>query len=297
MARTACDLGAARHFALLAVSRVAIVTCAGANDPDNPRLFAALTDLEVSADLVVWDDDAVRWDDYDLVVLRSTWDYPSRRAEFLKWASSRARLENPLSVIEYNSDKHYLSDLEAHGLAIIPSHFCAVGETPGFPVGDFVVKPCVGAGSLNVERYRESEVDAATRHVQELHGKGRDVLIQPYIHSVDTIGERGLIFIDGTFSHAMSKGAMLNVAQDARDFLFRREQMSSALAEADAILYATEVLSTMGLSDLLYARVDLVATIRGWLVMELELVEPSLYLTFDNEAATKLASGIAKRLG
>jgi glutathione synthase/RimK-type ligase-like ATP-grasp enzyme len=278
------------------VSRVAIVTCTGADDPDNPRLFAALDDLDLSADLVVWDDDAVRWDDYDLAVIRSTWDYPPRRAEFLEWASSRAHLENPRAIIEYSSDKHYLADLEAHGLGIIPSHFCAVGETPEFPVGDFVVKPCVGAGSLRVERYREDEVEAARRHVHVLHGEGRDVLVQPYIHSVDTIGERGMIFIDGKFSHAMTKGAMLNVAQNDRDFLFRREQMSSALAEADAILYATEVLDTLGLSDLLYARVDLVATIRGWLVMELELVEASLYLTYDDEAAKKLASGIAARL-
>jgi hypothetical protein len=89
---------------------------------------------------------------------------------------------------------------------------------------------------------------------------------------------------------------MLNVAQNDRDFLYRREQMSAALAEADAIVYATEVLDTMGLSNLLYARVDLVATIRGWLVMELELVEPSLYLTYDGEAATKLASAIKERL-
>jgi glutathione synthase/RimK-type ligase-like ATP-grasp enzyme len=281
------------------VSRVAIVTSKGADDPDNPRLFAALSVLDLSADLVVWDDDAVRWEDYDLVVVRSTWDYPPRRAEFLEWASARAHLENPLAIIDYSSDKHYLADLEAHGLSIIPSRFCAVGESPDFDFGDlvdFVVKPCVGAGSFNVVRYRADEVAAATRHVQGLHGEGRDVLVQPYIHSVDTIGERALIFIDGTFSHAMSKGAMLNVAQNDRDFLYRREQMSSALAEADAILYATEVLSTMGLSDLLYARVDLVATIRGWLVMELELVEPSLYLTYNDEAASKLASAIAERL-
>jgi glutathione synthase/RimK-type ligase-like ATP-grasp enzyme len=281
------------------VSRIAIVTSKGADDPDNPRLFAALSELDLSADLVVWDDHAVRWDDYDLVVIRSTWDYPSRRAEFLEWASARARLENPLPIIDYSSDKHYLADLEAHGLGIIPSRFCAIGESPDFDFGDlvdFVVKPCVGAGSLNVVRYRADEVGAATRHVEALHGEGRDVLIQPYIHSVDTIGERGLIFIDGEFSHAMAKGAMLNVAQNDRDFLYRREQMSAALAEADAIVYATEVLDTMGLSNLLYARVDLVATIRGWLVMELELVEPSLYLTYDDSAASALASGIAKRL-
>jgi glutathione synthase/RimK-type ligase-like ATP-grasp enzyme len=278
------------------VNRVAIVTSKGADDPDNPRLFAALSDQHMSADLVVWDDETVRWDDYDLVVLRSTWDYPSRRAEFVQWAGAVAHLENPLAIIEYSSDKHYLADLDAHGLGIIPSHFCAVGEAPRFFVGDFVVKPCVGAGSLNVVRYREDDVVTARRHVEALHREGRDVLIQPYIHSVDTIGERGLIFIDGAFSHAMTKGAMLNVAQSDRDFLYRREQMSSALAEADAILYAEEVLATMGLSNLLYARVDLVATIRGWLVMELELVEPSLYLTYDDEAAGKLATGIAKRL-
>jgi glutathione synthase/RimK-type ligase-like ATP-grasp enzyme len=281
------------------VSRAAVVTCAGADDPDNELLFAALSDLEVSADLVIWDDDAVRWNDYDLVVLRSTWDYPSRRRDFLAWARSIAHLQNPVAIVEYSSDKHYLVDLEFHGLRIIPSRFCAVGETPDFDFGDlvdFVVKPCVGAGSLHVERYRASDVAAAKRHVEELHAAGRDVLIQPYIHSVDTLGERALIFIDGAYSHAMRKGAMLNVAQDDRDFLFRREQMSPVLGEADAIAFATEVLTTMGLDDLLYARVDLVATIRGWLVMELELVEPSLYLRSDDSAASALAAGIAKRL-
>jgi glutathione synthase/RimK-type ligase-like ATP-grasp enzyme len=282
------------------VSRVAIVTCEGADDPDNPRLFAALGDLEVPADLVIWDDETVRWDEYDLVVIRSTWDYPSRRSDFLEWSRSIAHLENPGAIVGYSSDKHYLADLEAHGLGIIPSRFCAVGESPDFDFGDlvdFVVKPCVGAGSLNVARYRASDLDAATRHVEELHAASRDVLIQPYIHSVDTLGERALIFIDGTYSHAMRKGAMLDAAQDERDFLYRRELMSGALGEADAVAYATEVLTTMGMDNLLYARVDLVATIKGWLVMELELVEPSLYLTYDDSAASALAAGIAKRLG
>jgi glutathione synthase/RimK-type ligase-like ATP-grasp enzyme len=282
------------------VSRVAIVTSKGVDDPDNPRLFAALGDLELSADLVVWDDDSVAWDDYDLAVIRSTWDYSARRAEFLDWARARSRLENPLTVIEYSSDKHYLADLEARGLGVIPSRFCAVGETPDFhfgDLGDFVVKPCVGAGSRQVARYRPEETDAASRHVAALHDEGRDALLQPYVHSVDTLGERAVIFIDGKFSHAMTKGAMLNVAPEDRDFLFRRKQMSLAKAEADAVHCASEVLSTLGLSDLLYARVDLVATVAGWLVMELELVEPALYVTYDDLAAGKLAAAIARRLG
>lgn len=282
------------------MSRVAIVTSKGAQDPDNPRLFAALEALDLPGDLVVWDDDTVHWDEYDLTVIRSTWDYPSRREEFLAWARVRGRLENPFAIVEYSSDKHYLADLEAHGLRVIPSRYCAVGESPDFYFGDrvdFVVKPCVGAGSLQVVRYGSDEVEAARRHVAALHGEGRDVLLQPYIHSVDTLGERALIFIDGAFSHAMTKGAMLNVAQSDRDFLFRREQMTLAEAEAEAVSYAREVLSTMGLSDLLYARVDLVATVQGWLVMELELVEPSLYLSYHEEAAEKLAAAIATRLG
>ena len=75
------------------MSRVAIVTSKGVDDPDNPHLFAALADLDLSADLVVWDDDGVAWADYDLVVIRSTWDYSARRAEFLAWARDRSRLE------------------------------------------------------------------------------------------------------------------------------------------------------------------------------------------------------------
>jgi glutathione synthase/RimK-type ligase-like ATP-grasp enzyme len=278
------------------VSRVAIVTCKGADDPDNPALFAALAAADLEAALVDWDDPTIHWNEFDLVVVRSTWDYPSRREEFLDWTRSMPNIVNPTDVIEYSSDKHYLADLEARGLRIIPSHFCDVGEEPEFFDVDFVVKPCVGAGSLHVERYRPDETTRARQHVAALHAEGRDALIQPYINSVDTHGERAIIFVDGSYSHAMTKGAMLNVPATERDFLYRREQMSLAEGEADAIEYAAEVLSTLGYSTLLYARVDLVATIRSWLVMELELVEPSLFLPFHEPAAHALAVGIKRRL-
>ncbi len=277
------------------MSRVAIVTCEGADDPDNPTLFRALEHAEVDASLVRWDDPSVRWDDFDLVVVRSTWDYPSRRDDFLAWTRSVPNILNPPEVIEYSSDKHYLADLESRGLRIIPSHFCNVGQDPEFFDVDFVVKPCVGAGSRHVERYRPDEVARARDHVEALHEAGHDVLIQPYINSVDTLGERALIFVDGAYAHAMTKAALLHVPASERDFRFRRKQMSLAHGEAEAIAYATQVLATLGYSDLLYARVDLVATIRGWLVMELELVEPALFLTFNEPASNALAAGIARR--
>ncbi|MGC2176166.1 MAG: hypothetical protein WA614_11965 [Acidimicrobiales bacterium] len=278
------------------MSRVAIVTCEGADDPDNPTLFAALDESAIDAALVNWDDKSIDWTEFDLVVVRSTWDYPRRRDEFLAWARAVPNLLNPPDVIEYSSDKHYLADLEMRGLRIIPSHFCDVGHEPDFFDVNFVVKPCVGAGSLHVERYRADETARAREHIAALHAEGRDALIQPYINSVDTIGERAIIVVDGAYSHAMTKGPLLNVPQTERDFLYRREQMSFAEGEADAVAFAIEVLATLGYSSLLYARVDLVATIQGWLVMELELVEPSLFSSFHEAAARSLARGIKRRL-
>jgi glutathione synthase/RimK-type ligase-like ATP-grasp enzyme len=258
--------------------------------------MAALEAGGVEATLAVWDDSSVNWDEFALVVIRSTWDYATRRDEFLAWARSIHHLFNPYGVIEYTTDKHYLRDLEAHGLRIVPSHFCDVGAKPAFFDGDFVVKPCIGAGSMDASRYTEHDHDKAARHVADLHAKGRDALIQPYVEAVDVEGERALIFIDGAFSHAMTKGAMLNVSQLDRSKLFRLEQMSLAQPEPDAVRFAQAVLSAKGFSHLLYARVDLVRMDEGWAVMELELAEPSLFLTYDDQAANKLTQAIATRL-
>jgi glutathione synthase/RimK-type ligase-like ATP-grasp enzyme len=279
------------------VSRVAIATCLGVDvDRDSPILLDALTSAGVRAELAVWDDPSVVWNNFELVVIRSTWDYAARRKEFLTWARTVKHLVNPYGVVEYSSDKHYLVDLEAHGLKIIPSHFCDVGKKPRFFHADFVVKPCVGAGSMDAVRYHDDEHDEARAHVEALHAQGRDVLIQPYVDSVDTLGERALIFIDGAFSHAMIKGAMLNVNQLDRNQLFRLDQMAPAIAEPDAVAVGESVLAAKGFSHLLYARVDLVRIDEHWAIMELELVEPSLFLTYDEGAATRLALAIAKRL-
>jgi glutathione synthase/RimK-type ligase-like ATP-grasp enzyme len=279
------------------VSRVAIATCHGVDvDPDSPTLLAALSAVGVKGELAVWDDPSVDWSHFDAVVIRSTWDYWSGRAEFLAWAKSIKHLFNPYPIIEYSTDKHYLADLEKHGLRIIPSHFCDRGKKPRFFDHDFVVKPCVGAGSRDADRYRADQHDEARRHVETLHAKGLDAVLQPYVDSVDTDGERAMIFIDGAFSHAMTKLAMLNVTQLDRNNLYREEQIFADDAEPDAVAYAEHVLEVKGFSHLLYARVDLVRLGSEWAIMELELVEPSLYLRDDEHAASKLATAIAKRL-
>jgi len=279
------------------VIRVAVATCRGEDvDPDSPLLLAALGERGMRAELCVWDDPSVDWEAFDLTVVRSTWDYAARRAEFLDWARGVPRLHNPYGVIEYSSDKHYLSDVEARGHRVVASVFCDVGEDPTFPEGAFVVKPCVGAGSMDAERYGPGEYEAALQHVRALHDKGRDALIQPYVHSVDEVGERALVFIDGRFSHAMTKGAMLNVTSLDRNALYRREQMSLAQAEPDAVAYARAVFAEAPFTGLLYGRVDLVRLDSGWALMELELVEPSLFLGYDESAAGALADAIRRRI-
>ena len=266
-------------------------------DPDSPLLLAALREVGLDAALCAWDDPAVDWGVYDLVVVRSTWDYAPRRGVFLAWAQRLARVDNPYPVLAYSSDKHYLVDLAARSHCVVPSHFCDVGEVPELPEGDFVVKPCVGAGSIDAERYSPHQHEAALAHVARLHARGADALVQPYVASVDERGERALIFIDGEFSHAMTKAAMLNVAPAARDVAFRRRQMSLADGEIEAVALARAVLEETGFSSLLYARVDVVHTEEGWAVMELELVEPNLFLGYAPGAAGRLARAVASRVG
>ncbi len=275
------------------MSVVAVATSSSVHDPDAPTLLEALGRRGIEAQLVAWDAPG-SFDRYDLVVIRSTWDYVARREDFLAWARSIEHLANPYWAVEYSSDKHYLADLAARGHRVVETVFCDVGDEPRFGEGDVVVKPAVGAGSGDAARYRAHEHDAARRHVEALHREGRDALIQPYVSSVDTRGERAVIVIDGQVTHAMTKAAMLNVEESVRTPQFRREQMSRADLEPEVRDYVEDLLGDERFSDLLYARVDLVATDAGWALMELELVEPNLFLTYDETAADRLASAIAR---
>jgi hypothetical protein len=282
------------------VRRIAIATSLSDDvnlDPDAELLLDALIDVGIEGSMCVWDDPLIHWNDFELTVIRSTRDYTRDREGFLAWARGIERLLNPYPIIEYSTDKHYLSDLERRSHRIVPSTFYDVGEEPVFPNSGFVVKPTVGAGSIDADKYTRDDHEDALAHVRRLHAGGRDAMVQPYVASVDDVGERALVFIDGNFSHSMTKGAMLNTDADDRDALFRRGQMSVAAAEADAVAFAEAVLSEEPFQGILYARVDLVKMAEGWAIMELEMVEPSLFLVYDNRAPRRLAAAISARLG
>jgi glutathione synthase/RimK-type ligase-like ATP-grasp enzyme len=285
---------------------VVLATCADlpAGDDDSQLLVGALAARGVPTRWEVWDDPAAVWTD-GLVVLRSTWDYTRKRDEFVAWAQGVPRLQNPADVVAWNSDKTYLRDLAAAGLPVVPTTFVAPGESAPLPVlGEFVVKPSVGAGSRGAARFAGDAVEAAHAHVGALHDAGRVVLVQPYVSDVDNAGETALVYIDGEFSHAVRKGALLppeaahplDRAVVAQTFLLERiEPREPSVAElalgADVMQALRERLG----ADLLYARVDLLPTPAGPVVIELELIEPSMFLDADPGAADRLAAAIAAR--
>jgi hypothetical protein len=278
-------------------ARVALATCSEFSqlEPDDFPLLRELRLRGVEAEPAVWDA-GLDWTSYELVVLRSTWDYPARREQFLDWTRRVPRLLNAAEVVEWNTDKRYLAELP-HA---VPTEFLEPGDPFNAPAGEYVVKPAVSAGSRDTARYGPHQHAAAEAHVAALHAHGRTVMVQPYLASVDSAGETALMFFSGRYSHAIRKGQMLQPGTSAAsDELFVEENISPRDPATDERAIAEEILDSLHWprGELLYARVDLIRDERSTpQLVELELTEPSLFFTHDDEAAPRLAGEIVKRL-
>ena len=290
---------------------IAIVTARAARelDEDLPPLLGALASRRLRAEVVDWDDASVPWQRFTLALLRSPWDYTQRLPEFLAWcarAAQSTRLYNPLEVVRWNVDKHYLGELAQLGLAVVPSHFIEPGQSVAVALRDFldrhaerelVVKPCVGAGSRDAQRHGREELAAITTHIERLLAARRSVLLQPYLERVDAQGETALIHFDGTFSHAIGKAALLQRGSAPTRALFAPEKIERRVPEADERALATRVLSGLPFAPPLYARVDLIRDAAGApCVLELELTEPSLFFGYASGAAERFVTALAARL-
>ena len=282
-----------------AAARVALVTCAELPDldPDDRLLAEALTARGVQVEAAVWDA-AVDWSACDLALLRSPWDYAQRLAEFLAWARGVPRLVNPAEVVEWNTDKRYLETLAAAGVPVVPTTWVtAPGTWRPADTGELVVKPVVGAGSIDSGRYDlavPAERDLAVAHVTRLVSAGRPVMVQPYLAAIDTDGETALLYFDGTFSHAIRKGPMLTGPDEPVEGLYKPEEISTREPTPEQLAVAGKVLAALPFPVPLYARVDLVPGPDGEpVLLELELTEPSLFLAHADGAAERLAALIA----
>jgi glutathione synthase/RimK-type ligase-like ATP-grasp enzyme len=288
--------------------KVALATCTELPhlDGDEVHLTKALEAKGIEHIIAPWDGPDAPFVDADLAVIRSTWDYTQRVDEFVAWAArielamkaKRRELLNPASVVRWNTHKRYLAELAKEGVAIVPTFVVDKGTKVDLKLlltehawtNGAVVKPCVSAGSRDTVRVNALEIDEA-QALLDRELPARDMMVQPYVTGIEA-GEVSLIFIDGALSHAVNK---IPKGDDFRSQPEFGSNVSAVEASGEMRMRARDILRTVG-GKLLYARVDFVKGDDGkpWL-MELELVEPSLYLAWDEHAATKLAEAIAKR--
>ena len=250
-------------------------------DGDDAGLIEALRLRGLHARWMSWDDPQT--EDADLVILRATWDYAERRDEFLAWTTRVRNLLNAPQVVAWNSDKRYLDDLAAAGVPTLPSYFFAPGEKVRLPKGELVVKPAIGAGSIDTRRFTDRS--AARDHAAALQDSGRTALVQPYDARVEA-GETALVFLGGEQSHAFTKGPMLPPEGELPGLddsgTFAEEKLTPADPDFEmwdvghAALEAAARHLGLTAADLLYARVDLIGGADDPLLLELELIEPSL---------------------
>jgi glutathione synthase/RimK-type ligase-like ATP-grasp enzyme len=267
-------------------------------DTDEPLALAALAETGVRVEVVDWDDPRAAWGSFDRAVIRSTWDYPQRLPQFAAWldrVAAATDLRNPPAVVRWNLDKHYLAELSDAGVPTIPTAFVEPGGVAEL-AGDVVVKPAVGAGSRDVGAYRADQHDLAREHVRRLHARGEPVLVQPQVRSVAQDGEWGLVFFGGRFSHAANKRVELAPAGSVEE-LYVAEALTAHTAEPAQLAAAQGAVDVVAerFGTPAYARVDLVRDDDGggYRVLEVELVEPSLFLPqADPGAAARLAAAL-----
>ena len=268
--------------------------------PENALLVAELSALGVTAEVQPWDE-PLDWAAYGLAVVRTTWDYWDRRDEFTTWALAVGRLtalRNPAEVLVWNSHKGYLADLRAAGVPVVPTRLVSRGASDRelasalAPFGDaeVVIKPAVSAGARGT--LRGSATDGASAlHLAQLVRNG-DALVQPFAESILTNGETSLIFIDGTPSHAVRKvpaSGEYRIHEHHGGSVQPHTPSAAELATARAALTAAPAATS-------YARVDLVQLPEGPAVMELELIEPELFLPHAPAAAARYAAHLAALL-
>jgi len=279
---------------------------------DLEPLLAEFARRGVRAEAVVWHDLGVDWAVFDLIVMRSPWDYSLRTAEFLAWLDSldASRVLNPPALIRWDFDKRYLLDLEAHGVSIVPTIVAstlaevrAAAEKIG---GRIVIKPNIGAGSWGAH-LTSADDPKLDEYANDVLDSGKLVLVEPEVPEITAGGERGLLFFDGEYSHAITKGRIL--ADDGGYFggeyteditpatptdaeVDMAARCSRAIAEiAEERGFASDDATTP-----LYARYDIVTGATGPMIIEAELFEPSYYVETAPGSVERVVDAMVRRL-
>jgi hypothetical protein len=268
---------------------------------EDDQLFARALELRgarVSA--AVWDDSAAACSSAAAVVIRSTWDYHLRRADFLAWidrVSDATTLHNDARVVRWNSHKRYLAAIAERGVPVIDTVFADAhtsldlrGVARAYGWTDIVVKPAVSASAHETRRFDVNERAEGQAHLDRLLAT-RDVMIQPHLSALAEQGELSLLFARGRFTHAVRRRSAL-VDGHVMPKSAAADAPAGAVRLAERVLEAAAALTGVEPNDLLYSRVDLAPAEGGYLLLELELIEPSLFLLHAPNVAERFADAL-----
>lgn len=293
------------------MKRVALVTShEHPNLPVDERLAVpALQDVGIAAKAAIWSDPSVDWASFDAVVFRSCWDYYLEPARFIAWLDRLRALAvpvfNPLKIVEWNIRKTYLLELnQFEGVDIVPTELVQVDDPRtlvqvardrGWPSA--VVKPVLSAAGYETFRFSvDGAADEAERSLARIRSRGMAAMVQPFLPEILEEGERSLIFFGGLYSHGVLKRAAqgeFRVQNEHGGTIEAVNPPRAWAAHAEGIVRAA-ARRTGQLP--LYARVDLVPVDGKPLLMELEMIEPSLYFGWSEDAPRRFARSLAERL-
>jgi hypothetical protein len=300
------------------MARIALISTnpesVGHDDTDLIPLRAALERVGFEVAVPSWRDPAVDCSGFELAIMRSPWDYPQRLPEFLDWldrASALTRMLNSPEIIRWNLDKRYMAELADRGVRVVESHFCTsmaeVDAALGLVTSErIVVKPSVSAGSRDTGLFERRD-PRARELAEHIIAIGKTAMVQPAIDSVSTVGERALVYFDGVFSHALTKGPLLEVGGELLGGVYT-ERIGATDATVAEILLADTAMRAMaalfldrgidtGEATPLYARLDIVATDAGPALLEAELFEPSYFVDTAPGSEHVFAAAVLARLG
>lgn len=297
--------------------KIAFITAEGQwildEDVDRPLHETAFAGLGASLEYRYWTDSSTDWSSYDLVVLRSPWDYPERPTEFMAWLESVAHLgtlQNPAGLVRWNLDKNYLVQFAGTGIPVVwtatADDTATVGEAmEAAPANDVVIKPAISAGSRNTGWFAKNDPEAL-RLAERILAEGNQVLIQPFASSVAERGEVSIVTIDGTISHALRKGPLLErggglIGGEYHEVISHHEasgiesEIASLTLETTIDLARENKWLPEGVAPL-YGRFDMVELDDGTTaLLEAELFEPSLFLELAPDSALRFAEACIAR--
>ncbi|MCC5934262.1 MAG: hypothetical protein LAT75_02235 [Candidatus Cyclonatronum sp.] len=270
---------------------------------DDALLQEALKKRGLSSVRIDWARPEVDWSLFRCAVFRTTWDYYERAAEFSAWldrVQHHTLLLNPPEMIRWNMDKHYLADLEAKGVNIVPSVFMETGSDPAEMAGlmqqqgwaEAVVKPCVSGGAWHTYRVNAGNAPEVADKIRPVLAK-QSFILQPFMQSIVDTGEDTLMVLNGTYTHAVRKCAAkgdFRVQDDWGGTVQAYEPEPAQIALAEQAMAAVS-------PQPVYGRADMVRDAHGnWAIMELELLEPELWIRYHPPSAEPFAEAIAVAL-